>query len=74
METDTYIFLGDSYIEIEGAEKEVAKFTDDALNAKKKMVFSAKSLLQTPVKLTKKNLKKYLNKTNYTISTLWNII
>ena len=60
METDTYNFLGDSYIELEGDEKEVANFTDDALNGKIKMVLSAKSLLQTPVKLTEKNLKKKL--------------
>ena len=35
MEKDKYISLGDSYIEIEGDEKEVAHFIDDILNGKK---------------------------------------
>ena len=63
METDKYISLGDSYIDTEGSEEEVAQFMDDILNGKIKMEMSTESLPQTPVKLTKKNLKKYLKQT-----------
>ena len=35
MEKESYISLGDSYIEIEGVEKEVAQFKDDISNGKK---------------------------------------
>ena len=64
-------FLGDSYIDIVGGEKEVTQFIDDILNVKTKMVLSTKSLPnKTPVKLTEKNLKKYLKRTYYIISTL----
>ena len=35
MEKDYYISLGDSFIELEGGEKEVTHFTDDILNEKK---------------------------------------
>ena len=51
MERDKYISLGDSYIEIQGDEKQVAQFNGDILNGKKF------ELSKTPVKLTKKNIK-----------------
>ena len=60
MENDKYIYLRDSYIEIEGKKKKVKQFIDDTLDEKKMMELSTKSLPKTPVKLTKKNLKKYL--------------
>ena len=34
MEKDKYISLGDSYIEIQGDEKQVAHLNDDILNKK----------------------------------------
>ena len=71
MENDKYISLRDNYIEIQGDEKEVAKYIDDISNGKILMVLSTKSLSKTHVKLTKKNLKKYLEKAYYTISALW---
>ena len=58
MEKDEYFSLGDSYIEIQGDEKQVAQFIDDILNGKIKFELSTKFLPETPVKLTKKNLKK----------------
>ena len=36
METDKYISLGDSYVEIESHEKGVTQFIDDVLNGKKR--------------------------------------
>ena len=60
MEKDKYFSLGDSYIEIQGHEKQVAQFNDDILNGKIKFELSTKSSPKTPVKLTKKNLKKSL--------------
>ena len=50
-----YISVGDSFIEIQGDEKQVAQFNDDILNGKIKFELS-----KTPVKLTKKNFEKYL--------------
>ena len=58
MEKDKYISLGDSYIEIQADEEQVAQFKDDILNGKIKIETSTKSLPKTLVKLTKKNLKK----------------
>ena len=60
METDKYISLGDRYIDIEGDEREVAQYIDDISNGKIKVVLSTKPLPKTPVKITTKNLKKYL--------------
>ena len=59
METEKYISLGDRYIEIEGGEKKITQFIDDILNGKIKTEISTKPLPKTPVKVTKKNLKKY---------------
>ena len=59
METDKCNSSCDSYTEIQGNEKEVAKFTDDILDGKLKMVISTKPVPKTPVKLTKKNLKTF---------------
>ena len=73
METDNYIYLGDSYIEFQCDEKEVAQYKDDILNGKIKIVISNK-FPKNPVKLTKRKLKKHLKYTYYTISTLWIII
>ena len=60
MENDKYISLRDSYLEIQEDEKEVAVYIDDVSNGKIMMVLSTKPLPRTPVKLTKKNLKKFL--------------
>ena len=60
METDKYFSLGDSYIETEYDEKEVTQFIDDISNGKVKMERSTQPFPKTPVKLTKKNLKIYL--------------
>ena len=60
MEKDKYISLAESYIEIEGGEKEVTQIIDDILDEKIKIVNTTKSLSKTPVKLTKRNLKEYL--------------
>ena len=51
---DSYISLGDSYIEKEGDEKEVAQFIDDILNGKIKMCKFTNSIPKTPVNLTKR--------------------
>ena len=59
MGNDKYISLGDRYINIVGDAKEVTRFIDDALDGKMKMTLITKTLPKTPVKLTKKNLKKY---------------
>ena len=59
MEKDKNISLGDSYLEKQGDEKQVAHFEDDTLNGKK-IELSRKSLPKNPVKLSKKNLKKVL--------------
>ena len=66
MDQDKCISLGDSYIEIEGVEKDISQFKDDILNGKIIFKLSTKSLPKapvpkTPVKLTRKNLKKYFN-------------
>ena len=63
MEKGKNISLRDSYIEIQGDEKEVAQNIDDISNGIIKMVISTKSLPKTPVRFTKKNLKKYLKET-----------
>ena len=57
MENDKYFSLGDSYIGIEGVEKEVTQFIDDTLDRKTMMQLTTKSLTKAPVKLTKTNLK-----------------
>ena len=67
MRKDKFICLGESYIEIDGDEKKVAQLIDDILKGKIKMETSTKSLTKTPVKLTKKNLKKYLKSGNFTL-------
>ena len=51
MEQDKNIDSRDSYIEIQGDEKQLAQF---------EIITKPISLLKPPVKLTKKNLKKYL--------------
>ena len=58
METDKHISLGLSYIETEGDAKEFTQFINDILNRKIKTDKSTKPLPKTPVKITKKNLKK----------------
>ena len=58
MEKDKYIPLGDCYKDINELEGE--QFIDGILDRKIKMKITTKSLPKTPVKLTKKNLKKYL--------------
>ena len=60
MEADKFISLRDSFIEIQGDEKEVTQYIDDISNGKIVMVLSKKSLPKTPVKLTKRNIKIYL--------------
>ena len=62
MEQDKYIDLRDSYIDIQGVEKQIAQFEEDMLNGKITFQKFTKPLpLPKPaVKLTKKNLKKYL--------------
>ena len=67
MEKDKYISLGDSYIEIQGDEKEVARFNDDILNGNIKFELSTKSLPKTPVNIT----KKYLKNTSETVIFLF---
>ena len=62
MEKDKYISLSDSYIQIEGDEKEIIEFRDDIVKVQKLMVLSTKSSPKAPVKLTKKNLKNIQNK------------
>ena len=49
MEKDKYISLGDSYLEVQGDEKQVGQFEDDILNGKIKFELSTKSLPKTPV-------------------------
>ena len=60
MEQDKYISSGDTYIEIEGVEKDVSHFKDNISNRKIMFKMSTKSLPKAPVKLTKNNLKKFL--------------
>ena len=60
MKQDKNISLGNSYIEIEGSEKEVAQFRNDILDGKILMELSTKPIPKTPVELRKKNLKNYL--------------
>ena len=57
METDKYISLVESYLEIEGDEKGVTQFIDEILNEKIKTKLSPKPLPETPVKLTENDLK-----------------
>ena len=59
MEQDKYIYFGDAYIDVQGDEKQVTQFKDDAIY-EKKMVLSTKPLRKLQKKLTKKNLKIYL--------------
>ena len=49
----------DIYIEIQGDQTEVIQFIDAILSGKLQTEISTKRLLKTPVKLTKKNLRKY---------------
>ena len=60
MEKDNYICLGDSHIQKEGVEKEVISVTDDVSKGRIMMVLFTKSSLKAPLKVTKKNLKKYI--------------
>ena len=62
MEPDKYIDLRDSYIEIQSDGKQIAEFEEDMLNRKITFELITKpiSLPKPPVKLTKKNLKKFL--------------
>ena len=65
MEKDKYNFLGDSYIERKGSEEKVSQFTNAIQDGKVGFVLSTKipHPSRTPsVKLTKKNLKKYISK------------
>ena len=51
MESDKYFSSGDSYIEIQVDEQEVAQYIDDITNGKTKFVLSTESLPnKTPVK------------------------
>ena len=63
MEQDKHISLGDSYIQIEGDEKEVLHFIDDVLNGKINMELSTKSLSEFTVKIKEKETEKYLKQT-----------
>ena len=56
MEKDIYIDLRDSYIEIQGDEKQIAQFEEDMLKGKITFQITTKP----PVKLTKKNVIKFL--------------
>ena len=58
MEDHKYISLRDSYVDVEGDAKEVTQFSKDILIGKINIILSTKSLLKTPVKLTKRNFKK----------------
>ena len=63
MEKDIYIDLRDSYIEIQGDEKQIAQFEEDMLKGEITFELITKPLpllIKPPVKLTKKNLKKHL--------------
>ena len=60
MEQDKFTFLSDSYIEIEGSEKEIAQFINSISKGKIMTELSRKPLPETPVKFTKRNLEKYL--------------
>ena len=60
MEKVKNVSLGDSYLEKQGEEKQVSQFEDDTLNGKIKFELCRKSLPKTPLKLSKKNLKKVL--------------
>ena len=62
MQKHKNIYLGDSYMERKGGEKEVARLIDGALDGKIKMVLSKKPSPspKTSVKLMKKNLKIFL--------------
>ena len=59
MKTDKRNSLSDSYIDKECCEKEVAHFINGNFYGKINMEMSTKSLPKFPVKLTKKNLRKY---------------
>ena len=64
MEKDINIDLRDSYIEIQGDEKQITQIEEDTLKGKITFKLITKPLPiplpKPPVKLTKKNLKKYL--------------
>ena len=61
MEQHKYISLCDSYIELQGNEKDVTQYIDDCLDGKIKMILTTKPLPKTPLNKTKNNLRKYLN-------------
>ena len=65
MEQDKYISLCDSYIEIQGNEKDVTQYIDDYLDGKIRMILTTKPLLKTPVILTKKKSEKIIKMTLY---------
>ena len=50
--------MGDSYIEIEGIEKDVSQFQVVILNGKILIDLSTKSLPKTPVKKNRKETEK----------------
>ena len=60
MEKDKNISSSDSYTQIEGDDKEIIQVTGDILSGKIMILLSTKSTPRAPVKITKKNLKKYL--------------
>ena len=52
-------FLGDSFIDIEGNEKEVLQFLDDISQGKINLVLSTKSIPEITVQIKGKNLKNF---------------
>ena len=60
MEQDENISLKNCYNEFTGDDNAVAQFIDDISKGNIQMEIHTKSLPKTPVKLTKKNLTKYL--------------
>ena len=58
---DKYFSIGDSYLKVEGSEKAIEQFHKDIQNRKFEYIISSKSssTIKPPVKLTKKNVKKF---------------
>ena len=65
MEKDKYSSLGDSYIEIEGDEKEVSQFINATLNGETKMELSTKTITQNSCKINKKESEKKFEKKTF---------
>ena len=59
MENDKNISSGDNFKNIVGDAKQVTQFIDDGLDRKIKMLLNTKAAPKTPVKLTKKDSKKF---------------